>query len=279
MTTLDRGIHCTGVMHLYPGDENPVVALRNVDLDIGPGELVAILGPSGSGKSTLLALLSGMLRATAGTVVVAGHDLGRLTPGTLRRLRRSEFGLLLQDPTENLVPYATARQNVEFARTGAGRSGRPSVTNGPDVLADLQMDAFADRPVSELSAGEQQWVALATVLATSPSVLLADEPTAHLDPEGRDAVVAELRSVNRLGGTTTVVVTHDPAVAGALPRTITIDNGQVGSEGRHGREFVVVGKDGSIHLPADALTTHPAGTLFTLRRTPAGFELHTEDQD
>jgi putative ABC transport system ATP-binding protein len=276
VTTLDGGIHCTGVMHLYPGDENPVVALRNVDLDIGPGELVAILGPSGSGKSTLLALLSGMLQATAGSVVVAGYDLGQLTPGTLRRLRRSEFGLLLQDPMENLIPYATARQNVEFAQTGVGR---PSGSPGPDVLAELQVNGFADRPVSELSAGEQQWVALATVLATSPSILLADEPTAHLDPEGRDAVVAGLTSVNRLGGTTTVVVTHDPAVAGALPRTITIENGQVGSEGRHGREFVVVGKDGSIHLPADVLASHPAGTLFTLRRTPTGVELRAEDTE
>jgi putative ABC transport system ATP-binding protein len=279
MIKVDSGIHCTGVMHLYPGDEKPVVALRNVDLDIGPGELVAILGPSGSGKSTLLALLSGMLRATAGSVVVAGHDLGQLTPGALRRLRRSEFGLLLQDPMENLVPFATARQNVEFAQSGAERPGRPSGRYGPDVLAELQMDALADRPVSELSAGEQQWVALATVLATSPSVLLADEPTAHLDPEGRDAVVAGLRTVNRIGGTTTVVVTHDPAVAGALPRTITIDNGQVGSEGRDGREFVVVGKDGSIHLPADVFATHPAGTLFALRRTPLGLELHTEDDE
>ncbi len=277
MTMPDGGIHCTGVMHLYPGDEKPVVALRNVDLDIGPGELVAILGPSGSGKSTLLSLLSGMLRATAGSVIVAGHDLGQLSPGSLRRLRRSEFGLLLQDPMENLVPYATARQNVQFAQAGVGRPGRPSGTHGSDVLAELQMDAFADRPVSELSAGEQQWVALATVLATSPTVLLADEPTAHLDPEGRDAAVAGLKSVNRLEGTTTVVVTHDPAVAGALPRTITIDNGQVGSEGRHGREFVVVGKDGSIHLPSDVLTDHPAGTLFALRRTPRGLELNTED--
>jgi putative ABC transport system ATP-binding protein len=274
MTMPDSGIHCTGVMHLYPGDEEPVVALRNVDLDIGPGELVAILGPSGSGKSTLLALLSGMLRATAGSVVVAGHDLGQLAPGTLRRLRRSEFGLLLQDPMENLLPYATAGQNVKFARTGVGR---PSKSSGTDVLAALRAGGFGDRPVSELSAGEQQRVALATVLATSPSVLLADEPTAHLDPEGRDAVVAGLKTANRLGGTTTVIVTHDPAVAGALPRTITIDNGQVGSEGRHGREFVVVGKDGSIHLPADVLDTHPAGTLFTLRRTPEGLELRTED--
>jgi len=276
MTTSGGGIHCTGVMHLYPGDENPVVALRNVDLDIGPGELVAILGPSGSGKSTLLALLSGMLRATAGSVIVAGHDLGQLTPGTLRRLRRSEFGLLLQDPMENLIPYATARQNVEYAQTGVGRT---SGSSGTDVLAELQIGGIADRPVSELSGGEQQRVALATVLATSPTVLLADEPTAHLDPEGRDAVVAGLRSANRIGGTTTVIVTHDPAVAEALPRTITIDNGQVGSEGRDGREFVVVGKDGSIHLPADVLTTHPAGTLFTLRRTPSGLELHSEERE
>jgi putative ABC transport system ATP-binding protein len=271
------GVQCVGVMQLYAGEETPVVALRNVDLDVEPGELVAILGPSGSGKSTLLSLLSGLLRPTAGSVQVAGHDLGRMGSAALNRLRATDVALLLQDPLDNLLPYATAAQNVRFAQRGARRRHWPLRWSAGEILAALGLEPLANRPMTELSGGQQQQVAVATVLAASPRVLLADEPTAHLDPMGRQAAIAALQQANRLSGATTIVVTHDPVVAAAMRRTVTISNGHIGSEGRGGREFVVIGRDGTVALPAEVLADHPAGTLLSVHRSPEGIVLRPEE--
>src|ERR1700722_1634965 len=114
---------CAGVVQLYPGEEGPIVALRNVELEVRAGEMLAIVGPSGSGKTTLLSLLSGMLRPTAGKVLVAGHDMARLGERGISRLRSTELGLLLQEPLHNLIPYATALDNLAFAQRGARRRG------------------------------------------------------------------------------------------------------------------------------------------------------------
>lgn len=271
-------IHCAGIMHLYPGEDAPVVALRNIDLDVGAGELIAILGPSGSGKSTLLLLLSGLLRPTVGSVRVAGHDLGRLDSAGLNRLRATELALLLQEPLDNLLPYATATQNVRFGQRGARRHRWPLRWDAQEILAAMDLAELADRSITSLSGGQQQRVALATVLASSPAVLLADEPTAHLDPTGRDAVITALKQANQLSGATTVVVTHDPVVAAAMPRTITLRHGQIGSEGRRGRQYAVVGPDGTVQLPESWLAEHPPGTLLSVHQTPAGIELRLEDE-
>jgi ABC-type lipoprotein export system ATPase subunit len=272
----EADVLCAGVMHLYPGDDAPVVALRNVDLEVANGELIAILGPSGSGKSTLLSLLSGLLRATAGTVMVAGHDLGHLDNSGLNKLRATDVALLMQEPLDNLLPYATGVQNVRFAQRGARRRGRQLRWAPLDILKALGLGELADRPVLELSGGQQQQIALATVLSASPRVLLVDEPTAHLDPSGRDAIITTLRQANEVTRTTTVVVTHDPVVAHALPRTVTIRYGQVGAEGRGGREFVVVTRDGTIQLPPLLFNEHPPGTLFSVQKIANGIQLHVE---
>ncbi len=270
------GIHCLGVMHLYPGEATPVVALRSVDLDVEEGELLAVLGPSGSGKSTLLSLLSGLLRPTAGTVRVAGHDFGALDATALTRLRGTELALVLQDPSDNVLPYATPAQNVRFAQRGARRYGWPLQWSPDDLLEGLGLAGLGDRPLHELSAGEQQQVALAAALAVSPRVVLADEPTAHLDPEGRNGVIAGLQRVNELSHATTVIVTHDPVVAGAMARTVTIDNGHVQSESRGGHQYAIVGRDGVVSLPADMAEEFPPGTLLSVRRTADGIELRHE---
>jgi ABC-type lipoprotein export system ATPase subunit len=276
VTALGEGIYCAGLLQLYPGEDAPVVALRNVDLEVQPGELVAILGPSGSGKSTLLSVLSGLLRPTAGAVRVAGHDLTRMGDAELSRLRATELALMLQAPGDNLLPYATALQNVGFAQRGA-RHRRESRRSQPiDALGDLGLSALAHRTVASLSGGQQQQVALAALLANSPKVVLADEPTAHLDPGGRDALIEAIRRTNQLSEATVVVVTHDPVVAAALPRTVTINHGQVGSEGRRGEQYAVLGRDGTIQLPAEVISEHPAGTLFAVQRTPEGIELRPE---
>jgi putative ABC transport system ATP-binding protein len=267
---------CEGLVHIYPGEEGPIVALRNVELEVPAGDMVGLLGPSGSGKSTLLGVLSGLLRPTAGKVWVAGHDMTRLDERGLSRLRSTELALLLQDPLQNLIPYATVAENIAFAQRGARRRRWP-IRWSPNELVDIfALGAAAERPVYQLSGGEQQKAAMASAVASSPRVLVADEPTTNLDPAGREGVIDGLRRAHEVSGATVIVATHDAVTAGAFPRTLTISHGLIGSEGRGGRRFAVVGRDGAVQLPADVAARYPAGSLFQVVVTETGVELRPE---
>jgi len=256
-----------------------VVALAGVDLDISAGESVALLGPSGSGKSTLLAVLAGLLKPAAGRLLVGEHDVVKAGPAELAELRATAVGVLLQGTARNLLPYLTAEQNVRFAQMGAPPAHRPSLMSPREVLSLVGLTVRARMRVrpQQMTPGERQRLALAVALANRPGLLLADEPTSQLDTRARDEVVAALESVRR-SGTTVVVVTHDPAVSAQMGRTITIRDGRVGAEGHRGEDYAVVGRDGSIHLPADVLEAFAPGTLVqvwlepdgTARLTPAG---------
>ncbi|HTU28079.1 MAG TPA: ATP-binding cassette domain-containing protein [Solirubrobacteraceae bacterium] len=256
------GVRCEGVVHIYPASGeglDDVVALRGIDLDVDPGEFVSLLGPSGSGKSTVLGLLAGVLRPSAGRVLIGAHDVGRMSPRALGRLRGSVVGLVLQNPSRNLLAYATVRQNVAFA---AGRSGMSS----SELVSTLGLTDLADQVAGRLSGGEQQRVAIAAALASGAQLVLADEPTSQLDAVGREHVMDLIAQVHAEFGRTVVLVTHDPSVAARSPRTVTIRDGRVGSEGVHGREYAVVGRDGSLQLPPDLFEEYPAGTLLEVRR-------------
>ena len=255
---------CAGVVQLYPGEDGPIVALRNVDLEVPAGEMLAVIGPSGSGKTTLLSLLSGLLRPTAGKVLVAGHDMARLNERGVRRLRCTELGLLLQEPLHNLLPYATPLDNLAFTQRGARRRRWPLRWEPAELIETFGLERVARRPVFQLSAGEQQKVAIASALAPSPRVLLADEPTCQLDASGREAVIEGLRRAHEVSGATVIVVTHDQAVAEAMPRALAISHGVVASEGRGGRRFAVVNRDGTLQLPPEVIARYAAGTLFTV---------------
>jgi putative ABC transport system ATP-binding protein len=264
-------IRCEGVVHIYPAvgkDMDDVVALRGVDLDVDAGEFVSLLGPSGSGKSTVLGLLAGVLRPSAGRVLIGTHDVGRLPPRALGRLRGALVATVLQNPSRNLLPYATVRQNVRF-----GAPPRAPRSRGDELLERLGLDHLSGRVAGRLSGGEQQRVAIAAAVCSGARLLLADEPTSQLDAVGRSEVVALLERVNREFGSTVVLVTHDPHVAERSARTVTIRDGRVGAEGRHGREYAVVGRDGALQLPPDVLEDFPPGTLLEVSTDTAGIRL------
>jgi putative ABC transport system ATP-binding protein len=277
VTTGGVAVRCEGVVHIYPAsgnDMDDVVALRGVDLEVDAGEFVALLGPSGSGKSTVLGLLAGVLRPSAGRVLIGEHDIGRMPARSLSALRGSVVATVLQNPARNLLPYATVRQNVQFAATPKSDGQRPD-----DLLDRLGLQHLADKVAGRLAGGEQQRVAIAAAVCSGAKLLLADEPTSQLDAAGRDDVIALVEQVNRELGATVVLVTHDPHVADRSARAVTIRDGRVGAEGRHGREYAVIGRDGALQLPPDVLDRFPPGTLLevaaeqeriTLTRRPDG---------
>ena len=262
-----------GLVHIHRVEGAEVVALRSVDLAVAEGEMLALLGPSGSGKSTLLTLLAGLQRPTAGSLVVRGRDMGRLSERELLSFRAREVGVVLQDPRRNLLPYATAAGNVDFAQAPTRRSRSVKRRRTADLLDAVGLGDRARTPVTHLSGGEQQRLAVAVAVANGPQLLLADEPTSQLDADATTEVIDLLRAANEDLGLTVVVVTHDPEVGAALGRTVTIRDGRVGTEGRAGEEYAVVGRDGTVQLPQDVLDLLPPGSLTQVLRGEHGVEL------
>jgi ABC-type lipoprotein export system ATPase subunit len=278
---MTRGVdvHLEGLVHLYHLPDTEVVALRGVDLDVDAGEMVALLGPSGSGKSTVLGLMAGVLRPSAGRVHVGAYELSRMSARQLARLRGRNLGVVLQEPARNLLPYATAVDNVRFAHAACPKSVRREIPTPREVLDELGLDALAGQVAGRLSGGEQQRLAIAVAVAAGPALLLADEPTSQLDAASRDAVIGLLHRVRESSGATVVVVTHDPVLAAGLPRTVTIRDGRVGAEGHRGEELSVVGRDGAVPLPPDVFDDWPAGTLLRVIRHEDSVELRRVDRD
>jgi putative ABC transport system ATP-binding protein len=271
-------VRLDGVVHIYTdATGSDIVALRGVDLEVSPGERVALLGPSGAGKSTLLSLLAGTTRASAGSVSLDGLDLRTLSEGQLAGLRAARVGTVLQGPWRNLLPYATAAQNVAFAQRAVGRRARRSLAPPAELLGALGLAPLANRPLEGLSGGERQRIAVAVALANGPGLLLADEPTSQLDTVARTQVLDLVDEAAERWGTTVVVVTHDPVVAARWPRTVTIRDGRVGAEGRHGRDLAVIGADGSIQLPDRLRRTWPAGSLVGIEETDDHLVLRREE--
>jgi ABC-type lipoprotein export system ATPase subunit len=271
-------VHLSGVVHLYASAEGDVVALRGVDLDVASGESVALLGPSGAGKSTVLGLLAGEFAPSAGSVRIGEYDVGRLGADVLSRLRSRDISLVVQDAAANLLPYATAFENVWFAQHGARRRGSPPDRSATDLLELFGVGALADRRTAEMSMGERQRVALVVGVAVLPRLLLIDEPTSQLTGEERDEVIDTILTMQREIGATVVVVTHDAEVANRFERTVTIRDGRVGAEGRAGVEYAVVGRDGSLHLPPEVLDLLPPDSLVRVTRLDNGVELRRADE-
>ena len=278
-TVVEPAVRADNVVHVYGEAGAEVVALRGVDLTVRAGETVALLGPSGAGKSTLLWLLGGLLRPTAGALFLHGRPLGTMTQRELAEIRVREVGIVMQMPARNLLPYATATENVLFAQRMTRRRRRVKRDRAGALLDAVGLDRVASRVAGSLSGGEQQRLALAVALANGPRLLLADEPTSQLDEESSAAVLDLLHAANHDLGTTVLVVTHDSAVGDVMGRTLTIRDGRVGSEGRQGEQYVVVGRDGALHLPPEAQTVLPAGSLARVAVTEDGVRLRRVDPD
>jgi ABC-type lipoprotein export system ATPase subunit len=221
--------------------------------------MVALLGPSGSGKSTMLAILGGLERPSAGRVVLDGIDVSRLSEAQLTMLRRRRLGFVWQGAARNLLPHASALENVDLPMVLAGLPAGRRRRRAKVLLDAVDLGAQRDKPIRALSGGEQQRLAVAVALANNPPLLLADEPTSQLDRANVRRVVELLKEARDDLGTTVVVVTHDAEVAAAMDRTVTIRDGRISAEGRGGAEYAVVGPTGSLHLPTHALDVLPPG--------------------
>jgi putative ABC transport system ATP-binding protein len=271
-------VRCEGLVHIYRRGDTEVVALRGVDLAVGAGEMLAVRGPSGSGKSTLISVLGGLLPASAGDAWLGGDRITRMSGAHLLRLRAGTVAAVLQGAGRNLLPYATAAQNVRFAQHVLDRPRRRDAPDPVELLQELDLGRVAHTPVSALSGGEQQRIAVAAATAAGPGLLLADEPTSQLDAEGREAVIELLRRVNRRFGTTVVVVTHDPEVGQRLGNTVTMRSGRVGQAGRSGREFTVIGADGGLQLPDRVVEDWTPGTLVEVMRDGEDLRIRKADE-
>ncbi len=260
-------VACRRVVHIYRAAAGDVVALAGVDLSIGSGEMLALVGPSGSGKSTLISLLAGLMRPSAGRVTIGTYDLAKLSDKEVSRLRGTQVGVVIQGAARNLLPYASLHRNVALAQRRAARVKGVRLDDPDRVLDLVGLGGLGKARVQSLQPSARQRAALAVGIASGPGLLLVDEPTSQLDTSGRDEVVRALETVNSERGTTTVVVTHDGEVGARLGRAVTIRDGRVGAEGRDGRDFAVVAGDGTVQLPPDVLDRYPPGTLFTVDET------------
>jgi len=217
-------ISIRGLRKTYRVGEVDVHALRGVDLDVQPGEFVAIVGPSGSGKSTLFHIVGGLTPPTSGTIDIGGRDLLGMSEAERTELRKNSVGFVFQK--YNLLPTLTARDNIEIARDIAHKIG-PLDSEFLEVLKLLVIQSRLDHKPRALSGGEQQRVAIARAIVNRPAILLADEPTGNLDTENSNAVLALLRDLNGRVGQTILMITHNPEAASYGHRIVRMRDGHI----------------------------------------------------
>ncbi len=211
----------------YLAGEVVVPVLRGVDLDVGRGEVLAVLGPSGSGKTTLLNLAAGIDRPDTGKVTVGGRDLGALDDAALTGYRREHVGYVFQ--FFNLLPTLTALENVGVALELLGRTDPGTAANA--ALARVGLAGKEGRFPHQLSGGEQQRVAIARALVKGPELVVADEPTGNLDEATAAEVLATLAEANRERGATLLIVTHDARARRIADRAVRLREGRIVPEG------------------------------------------------
>ena len=216
-------IQVRGLQKIFRVGDVEIQALRGVDLDVGRGEFLAVIGPSGSGKSTLFHILGGLAPPTAGEVLIDGVNLRNLSENERTELRQKKVGFVFQK--YNLLPTLTARDNIAIAQSLGGTTGQPSGFD--NILQLLGIQHRLDHRPRALSGGEQQRVAIARALVNQPAILLADEPTGNLDTANSNAVLEILRDLNKRTGQTILMITHNPEAAAFADRIVTMRDGRI----------------------------------------------------
>ncbi len=275
-------ITCENLVKIYKVADLEVVALQGLDLSIHPGEMVALVGASGSGKSTLLNILGALDTPSAGRAIVQGQDLTRMNEAQRTRYRGFVVGHVWQQVGRNLLPELSVCENIALPMVlgGMGPGGRAKRTR--ELMERMGIAHLAKKRPHQISGGEQQRVAIATAVANSPVVLLADEPTGELDSTTAGEILTLLRELNRELGLTILIVTHDVTVASLADRTLAIRDGRTSTEtvrraeplaagahfagtasaviglpGETHRESILIDRVGRLQLPREALERIP----------------------
>jgi putative ABC transport system ATP-binding protein len=225
-TKTDAVVAATDLTRTYGEGDTAVQALRGCSIEVGRGELTAVMGPSGSGKSTLMHILAGLDRPTTGTVSIEGIDITKLGDNELTKLRRKHIGFIFQ--FFNLLPMLTAEENIVLPLELAGDKFDKSWVE--EVIERTGLDDRRTHRPSELSGGQQQRVAIARALATRPTVIFADEPTGNLDSTTSAEILELVREMVSNYGQTTVMVTHDAHAAAIADRVLFLADGCIVKE-------------------------------------------------
>ncbi len=199
--------------------------LKEINLTVNPGEIIALVGPSGSGKSTLLQIAGLLEKPDNGTVLIGGEDTGGMSDDTRTGIRRRKLGFVYQ--YHHLLAEFSARENIVVPQMIAGAAKSHAAGRADGLLADMGLADRASHRPARLSGGEQQRVAIARALANHPELLLADEPTGNLDPGTADEVFGLLMQMVREQGLGALIATHNPDLAARMDQTISLTNGHV----------------------------------------------------
>lgn len=219
-------LSCRSVRKTYRTGRGPVEAVRGIDLDIPAGQFAAIIGRSGSGKSSLMAMIGGLSRPSSGQIIIGGTDIWSLAADRLARFRNSEIGYVFQ--FGSLLPALRVLDNVALPALLARRLTVDEIyRRAADLLAGIGLGDFLDAYPAEMSAGEQRRTVIARALINAPLLLLADEPTSDLDEQTEREVMADLVRINREGGTTLLLITHNLALASEAEQVVQISDGAI----------------------------------------------------
>lgn len=220
-------ISVRGLTKTYTEGAATVPALRGVDLDVYPGEVVLLMGPSGSGKTTLLSIMGGILSASSGSVRIAGSEITRLGEKELPRVRLEHIGFVFQG--FNLFPTLTAGENVELMLDLSGVRGAAAKMRARELLVQVGLGDKYETFPADLSGGQKQRIAIARALAGDPDIILADEPTAALDSHTGRAMMEMMRDLAHERGRAVVIVTHDARVLEFADQRVMIEDGMIAS--------------------------------------------------
>jgi len=231
---MDSLIECRDIWKVYRLGDVQVQALRGVSLDIQRGEFMSIMGASGSGKSTLMNIIGCLDSPTSGTYRLNGLDVGSLGSDALAEVRNRQIGFIFQN--FNLIPRTSALENVQLPLFYRGLPLREQRARAAEALARIGLDGRGHHYPAQLSGGQQQRVAIARALVSTPSLLLADEPTGNLDTESSREIMTVLKGLNRDEGITVIVVTHEADIAAYTSREIIVKDGQVVADRARTRE-------------------------------------------